>query len=466
MGYPSPDLVVQDCLHRPWLVGADLDRFRQQVIDRQAQVRVAKGHPVVAIAESDPVDVLAAVLAVLAMQGTVVLGNPQWSAADWHRVMQMVPVTHGWGTPSGLESKPSVAIAPGWILIPTGGTSGRLKFAIHTWDTMMAAAAGVQAHFQGGPIHSCCVLPMYHVSGLMQAVRAWQSGGTLAIASYRQWLAQGPPSLPHSDFFLSLVPTQLQRLLEHPGSGWLAQLRAILLGGGPAWPTLLDRAQAAQLPLALTYGMTETAAQVATLYPQQFLAGQRHCGPVLPHCRITIVDDQGRSQLPGQVGQVQVQAMSQCLGYVSEQLERLPPDSPMVTDDVGYLDAHGQLHIVGRSSHKIISGGENIFPEVVEAAIRATDLVADVAVLGVPDGDWGEGVTAVYVPRAGQMIDPEAAHRFRDQMAIALQPHLSHVQYPKYWIPVAALPRTAQGKLQRQHLQAIAEAYLHRGRSW
>ncbi|KGF73938.1 hypothetical protein DO97_06265 [Neosynechococcus sphagnicola sy1] len=159
-------------------------------------------------------------------------------------------------------------------------------------------------------------------------------------------------------FFLSLVPTQLQRLLGHPeGGGWLSRFRTVFLGGAPPWPELLTQARASGIPLALTYGMTETAAQIATLRPQAFLQGQSHCGSVLPHAHVRICDPTGQPLPLNQPGTIDIQAPSLALGYY--------PDAPgsgfhgdgFQTDDQGWLDGDGCLHILGRNSSKIITGG-------------------------------------------------------------------------------------------------------------
>jgi O-succinylbenzoic acid--CoA ligase len=135
------------------------------------------------------------------------------------------------------------------------------------------------------------------------------------------------------------------------------------------------------------------------------------------------------------VGQVSLKSAALCLGYYPTL--RTTPD--LCTDDQGYLDHQGYLHLLGRSSRKIISGGENIFPEAVEAALYSTGLVQDVYVLGFPDPEWGEVVVALYVP-SGPHATPE-------QLRARLQNRLSRYQHPKHWIPVKVLPRNSQQKI-------------------
>jgi O-succinylbenzoic acid--CoA ligase len=363
---------------------------------------------------------------------------------------------------------------------------------MHTWETLVASVQGFRQHFDVQPVNSLCVLPLYHVSGLMQFLRSLTSGGRFAIAPFKTLESGTYPEIQPEEFFLSLVPTQLQRLLSgakissgavaesaseltsgkshsafiSPHSSvsveWLGRFKAILLGGAPAWDSLLEQARRDRLPLAPTYGMTETASQIATLKPAEFLQGMTGCGQILPHAHAIIGDTLGNSLPTGQIGRVRIRAQSLAWGYYPEswQPAKSTPHAPSLaaapavsetrefeTDDLGYLDHQGYLHILGRSSDKIITGGENVFPAEVEAAIRATGLVQDVCVMGVNDRDWGQMVAAVYVPSRS---DVNSA-----QMTLALASRLSRFKQPKRWLAVSQLPRNAQGKINREAVKEI-----------
>jgi O-succinylbenzoic acid--CoA ligase len=236
--------------------------------------------------------------------------------------------------------------------------------------------------------------------------------------------------------------------LEQPQSKhWLAQFQTVLLGGAPAWNDLLEAARRDRIRLAPTYGMTETASQIATLHPEDFLAGYQNSGRVLPHGTISIYSEFRELLPPREVGLITIQSQSLTLGYYPNLFEQ-PQFQP---DDLGYFNEQGYLHIVGRSSHKIITGGENVFPAEVEAAIRATNLVSDVCVIGVPDSHWGQVVTALYVPQQQTTLTNLIAH---------LQTRLSKFKQPKCWILVEQLPRNLQGKINYEQAQAIALNWL------
>lgn len=255
---------------------------------------------------------------------------------------------------------------------------------------------------------------------------------------------------PHQ-YFLSLVPTQLQRLLQQGNVRltWLARFHTILVGGAPTWPALLQVARQHCLRLALTYGMTETASQVATLDPEQFLQGQTDNGQVLPHTQITIADEQHQSLPPHQIGQVVIQSSSLCRGYYPQ---RFADPDRFVTDDLGYFNDQGDLYIVGRSSRKIISGGENISPEEIEVALLGTGMVRDATVFGQPHSKWGQMVIAVVVPRSASFSLAAVKRTLRDQ--------LSSFKQPKQWIVLSTLPRNSQGKINQTLLREVIQAYL------
>ncbi|MBD0337322.1 MAG: AMP-binding protein [Cyanobacteria bacterium Co-bin13] len=308
-------------------------------------------------------------------------------------------------------------------------------------------------------VHAYCVLPLYHVSGLMQALRAFISGGKLAVQPFRSLSSGNRLDLPPQNSFISLVPTQLQRLLDQGEATWLSQFRAVLLGGAPAWPSLLGQARSQGIPIALTYGMTETAAQVATLLPAEFLSDRNSAGRALPHARIEIWDETGEKLPPGQVGQICVYVRSLAHGYSQTSFgsQAVPADVKgwrgFLPGDVGYLDEQGYLTVVGRNNTQIITGGEKVFPEEVERVILETGLVSDVCVVGPPNSNWGQVVTALYMPGAAD-LDVE-------ELRQSIMPQLSKFKQPKHWIAVESLPRNAQGKVNRQVALQLAEQRLN-----
>jgi O-succinylbenzoic acid--CoA ligase len=233
-----------------------------------------------------------------------------------------------------------------------------------------------------------------------------------------------------SDWVISLVPTQLQRLLARTDTReWLRRFRVIAVGGGPLWADLADAAAAARLPVAISYGMTETAAMVTALRPEEFLAGARSCGAPLAHAQVGVTAE----------GVVTIAGESVFHGYWPE----WGATREFVTEDLGRIDERGHLHVLGRRDALIISGGKKISPAEVETALRASGEFDDVAVIGVPDAEWGEKVVACFPASGGRV--PDVA-----RVLASLAPH----QRPKQFVPLADWPRNAQGKINRAELRA------------
>lgn len=328
--------------------------------------------------------------------------------------------------------------ARGWLCVPTGGSSGAMKLARHDERSIGAAVRGFAEHFGVDRVDAVGLLPAWHVSGLMAWARCRLTGG-----NYRAWewkrveRGERPEPARSGGEFLSLVPTQLARLLgDATATAWLREFRAVLIGGGPAWPELRARARENRLPLAFSYGMTETAALVTAQRPEEFLAGDDSSGRAPPHARLRTAED----------GRIEIEAASLFYGYWPE----TRPAGAWRTDDLGELDTAGRLTVRGRADALIISGGEKVNPGEVEAALRAAGgaELADVAVVGLPHPEWGGEVVALYVGAPG--LEP----RLRAALAETLAP----AKRPKRYLPMRPddWPRDARGKLNRAVLADLA----------
>ncbi|WGV23707.1 2-succinylbenzoate--CoA ligase [Halotia branconii] len=440
-----------------WLIGGNSYQFQQlaEILYLElTQLLTNKIPPKIILCEREPVRFLAGFIAACAAGCPVFLCNPDWGKQEWQQVFELIQPDIIWGmghrnnAPCPMPHAPCPM--PNQIMIPTGGSSGQIKFAIHTWETLMSSVEGFTEYFQLKQVNSLCILPLYHVSGLMQFMRSFTTGGQLAVTSFKTIESGKNYKINPSDFFTSLVPTQLQRCLQNPQlTEWIAQFQTVLLGGAPAWPELLEKARFHHIRLAPTYGMTETASQIATLKPDDFLNGKISSGQILPHAKVTICNQQGSVLSFHQTGNITVQTKSLALGYYPQIEENRDSFS---VDDLGFLDEQGYLNIVGRNSDKIITGGENIYPIEIESAIQATQMVVDVCVIGIPDKHWGQVLTALYIPKDSNTSNLE--------IQTLLKNKLSKFKIPKYWIPQQNLPRNSQGKINRQQLQQIAQKFL------
>ncbi|MEJ6482897.1 2-succinylbenzoate--CoA ligase [Nostoc punctiforme UO1] len=441
-----------------WLIGYNSHEFNQiaqELYLELTQLSACGTPPKIILAEREPLRFLASFIAACAANCQVFLCNSGWGTQEWQQVFDLVQPNIVWGellhTPTPQLSYSTLNTQhSALIMVPTGGSSGQIKFAIHTWETLTASVQGFTEYFQIKQVNSFCVLPLYHVSGLMQFMRSFTTRGKLAIQPFKAVESSQIFNIKQSEFFISLVPTQLQRLLQNTElTEWLSQFNTVLLGGAPAWNELLEKARFHRIRLAPTYGMTETASQIATLKPDDFLGGKISSGQILPHAKVTISNQQGEILNSNQIGNITIHAKSLALGYYPKNREN---QTDFQVDDLGFLDEQGHLNIVGRNSDKIITGGENIYPAEIESAIQATQMVTDICVIGIPDKHWGQALTAIYIPKQSDISALKIQTLLKDK--------LSKFKIPKYWIPQQNLPRNSQGKINRQKLQQIATEFL------
>jgi O-succinylbenzoic acid--CoA ligase len=268
-----------------------------------------------------------------------------------------------------------------------------------------------------------CTLPLSHVGGLSILIRS-AIYGTTAVLHERFDAPAAVHALSHEHVTLvSLVPTTLERLLD-AGLRAPPRLRCALLGGGPLPPALAARAREAGLAVAQTYGMTEACSQVATSLPGE----PETAGRPLLGTTVRIAAD----------GEILVAGTTVAPAAAD-------PDGWLRTGDLGALDARGRLTVVGRKADTIVTGGENVAPAEVEAVLMAHPAVADAAVHGRPDPQWGEAVIATVVLHDGSRAEAE---ELREHAAA----QLARFKVPKQIAFASRLPRTASGKLLRREL--------------
>ncbi|MDJ0731158.1 MAG: 2-succinylbenzoate--CoA ligase [Crocosphaera sp.] len=439
--------IIEARLNEEWIIGCDAKQFyqlTQNYIKRLTQLKQIINNPRIILVEKDNnyLDFLAALLASIITECHIFLCDKRWQQQEWKDVLNLIQphLILGFDVDYNLKNDQNNLQLPNknLIMIPTGGTSGNIRFAIHTWKTLSASVQGFTDFFNLKKVNSFCVLPLHHVSGLMQFIRSFLTKGEIIIYPYSHLKKRIIPSLNIEDFFISLVPTQLQFLLTLIPD-FLKQFKTILLGGAPPWNALLQSSQNYHLKLSPTYGMTETASQIVTLKPEDFLQKNKSTGKVLPHAQVSLTVEKV----------IKIQAQSLFFGYYPN----YEPKQYLITDDLGYFDDENYLYILGRNSQKIITGGENVFPREIENVVLETSLVKDIAIIGVADEQWGEVVTAIYVPE-DEKIDVNFIKE-------TIKQKLSPVKQPKYWIKVQKLPRNQQGKLNYQTLRKIATIYLN-----
>ena len=320
----------------------------------------------------------------------------------------------------------------------TSGTTGFPKGAMLTFDNHHASALASAERLGLDPRDRWLLtMPLYHIGGMAIVFRAAIYGITIVLHSGFDSDAVHHALIYENITHVSLVPTMLHRLLEkYPDFKPSPSLRAILLGGAGAPASLLEKTITLNLPIALTYGLTEAASQAATSTPEQTRAKPGSVGKPLQGTTIDIVDESGKSLPNGEVGEIVVSGKTVMRGYLGR--SRLKRD--LHTGDIGYLDTDGDLWILTRRIDLIVSGGENVYPEEVERALMKHPAVSEACVVGVPDPEWGQSATAAVVLR--EPCNGESLIQF-------LREQVAGYKVPRHIVFVESLPHTASGKLKR-----------------
>jgi o-succinylbenzoate---CoA ligase len=366
----------------------------------------------------------------------VFLGNPHWAGAEREEAARQLPrgttILGATLEPRGLGTCDWPLNWRGRVMIPTGGTGGKVKFIIHSTETLRAAVVGLRdalvARGLSSVLHGVTCTPPWHVSGFMPALRARLTGGRHIVIDgrFREENALPLIDLPADGTkIISLVPAQLTRLLARTeGEAWLKMFDVLLLGGSAVPATLLAEIRARRLPVFLTYGATETAAACALCPPEKLWRGESVRGAPMPGVRFATSAE----------GVITIATAALGLGVWPDG----PMANPWTSGDRGDVAADGSVRIAGRADRVIVTGGEKVDPARVEEVLLSTGLVREALVLGMVDATWGEVVTACVV--AGP--ETEAALR---KACEALEP----AARPRRYAFVPVMPTNASGKADR-----------------
>jgi len=354
------------------------------------------------------------------------------------------------------------------VLLYTSGTTSAPKAVVLRHRHLCSYVFGtIELGGAGADETVLMTVPPYHIAGVAGALTTTYVGRrTVHLPQFdgRAWLQLARAERVSHAF---VVPTMLARItqaLEQNPSLRPPALRHLSYGGGPAHYALVRRALAAfgrDVDFVNAYGLTETSSTVAVLSPQDHRnavasddpdARRRlaSVGRPLPGVDVAVLDAD-RAPLPaGQTGEIAIRG-DQVTGEYRSGVQRTTPEGYFRTGDLGYLDEDGFLFLVGRMDDMIIRGGENISPVEIEEVLLDHPAVADAAVVGVPDQEWGTQVGAAVVVEPGQAL---AADELREWA----RERLSSYKVPVRVRVVDELPRTTTGKLLRRLLvDVVAE---------
>lgn len=346
------------------------------------------------------------------------------------------------------------------VLLFTSGTTGEPKAAVLRHRNLTSYVIST-VEFLGSEEHEASLVsvPPYHIAGISAILTGVYSGRRIVhmpAFTPEGWVALASrEKISHA----MVVPTMMGRILDivEARGEKLPHLKALSYGGGRMPQVVIERALKLlpHVDFVNAYGLTETSSTIAVLGPEDHRVAiassdpnvRRRLGSVgqpLPTLELEIRGPHGEVLGPNQSGEIYVRGDQVSGEYLSKKVIR--DDGWFPTNDGGWMDDDGYLYVEGRLDDVIVRGGENMSPGEIEDVLRAHPNVADVAVLGVPDNEWGEKVAAVVVVRNGQPTTEE--------LAAFVKAQLRSSKTPEVWEFREALPYNDTGKLLRRVLKA------------
>ncbi len=357
---------------------------------------------------------------------------------------------------------PMLPVASGDVAMQlyTSGTTGKPKGAMlsHANFLFLVRAGGGEApewNTWTGDDVTLVAMPVFHIAGAGFGVFGVYHGAHTVIAR------EFDPSKVLDDFErfgitkLFLVPAAMQFVVRQPRAPEIdfSRLKFLMYGASPIPAALLKECiEVFKCGFVQMYGMTETTGTIVALPPEDHIAGSermRSAGKALPGVDLAILDEAGNRLPAGEVGEIAIRSGANMMGYWNQPeatARTISADNWLRTGDAGYLDADGYLYIQDRIKDMIISGGENIYPAEVESAICDHPDVAEAAVVGVPDEQWGESVKAMVVLKPGREVSAADIISFTKQ-------RIASFKTPRSIDFITALPRNPSGKILRRTLR-------------
>lgn len=334
----------------------------------------------------------------------------------------------------------------------TSGTTSKPKIVPLKRRQILSASEASAHNFKPDPNHFWLLcLPLNHIGGISIILRSVIYGSAIyQLGEFHEEMIKEFLSENHRFQSASLVPTMLKRLLDDSLFKTHREFKSILLGGGPISESLLKKSAERGIPIVSSYGMTETCAQIIAnplLAPSGMYTPLKSVGKPFPPNEMQIRAENGRVLGKNQSGALWLKGPQVFDGYYDkeENTQRFDKDGWFNTGDYGHINGFGHLFIESRRTDLIITGGENVNPNEVEEAMQKLPSIKEAIVIGIPDEEWGQKITAVVTLKNGKT--PELSE-IREQ----LKGSLTDFKLPKELKIVKDFPKTDTGKVKRWEL--------------
>ena len=348
------------------------------------------------------------------------------------------------------------------VILYTSGTTGRAKGVMHTHRALLYQAADTNLVTEANRSDvMLATTPFFTAGGMVRTVSWLYLGQTMVIHQRFDPQAVIDEIERSRITFTTFIPTMLHRtlaILEDGPPRDMSSLRRISYGSAPVPPGLARKAMdLLGCDLQQRYGLTECGGQATILTPQDhrdIVAGRTSiatsCGRETPMCVIRIVDSDGNDAATGEVGEIVIVSPANAVGYWNrpeQTAETFRPDG-LRSGDLGYLDGDGYLHITGRKTDMIISGGFNVYPAEIERVIAHHSGVDLVAVVGAPDPEWGETPVAVVIPKS----DVTDQNALGAELSALCRAELAGYKQPRRFLFWSEFPLGPAGKILKREI--------------
>ena len=342
------------------------------------------------------------------------------------------------------------------MILFTGGSTGQSKAVMIPYRQTLANAQGTAMGWDLGP-EDCAIqaTPCYHAALNVLSTPLLTIGGRVVLMTQFDAGEYLKLAERFEATVMFMVPSMFQMLAEHPdfATADLSRMRWAIAGGAPSPPALARRFIDRGVPFKQGYGMTEVGVNCFGIEVEEAVRHPDSVGRPLPHVQAVIRRTDGSPCQVGEVGELTFSGEALCAGYFHRNEDWLDVfrGESFWTGDLASRDADGRFFIRGRSKDMYISGGENVYPAEVEAALAQCAGVAECAVIGIADAKWGETGLAAVVARGGAPRNPE-------RLRTDLRSHLAAYKVPSVVMFLNQLPRTTVGKVDRAALRQMIEA--------
>ncbi|HUR40281.1 MAG TPA: AMP-binding protein [Verrucomicrobiae bacterium] len=358
--------------------------------------------------------------------------------------------------PAPAIASPALDEADTWMILLTGGSTGTPKGAQIPYRQVFGNAANTVLAW-GLREDDCAIqaTPAFHAAVNVLATPLWFAGGRVV------WMENFEPGeylelvAAQGASVLFMVPAMFQMLATHAefGAADLSRVRFAITGGAPCPPPVCEVFAARGVRFKLGFGMTECGVNCFAIDVAEAARHPDSVGHPMPLLEAVIRDEHGAAVPAGTVGELTLRGPVVFSGYFGapDATREMIRDGWLWTGDLARRDADGRHFICGRRKEMYISGGENVYPAEVEAALSQCRGVAECAVIGVPHPRWGETGLAAVVARAGARLDAET-------LRLELKQRLASYKLPGEFVFMDALPRTGAGKVAKVELRRLTHA--------